>query len=128
MVSSIGLLAALPWLDRSPVRSCVFRPVWKWLTLGLVVDFFVLMWAGAMPAEGVYLWIARAGTLYWFAYLLVLAPLVGIYEVPKKLPKDIHEFEAMKRSGEIRFLPFSLPDPWRTIRRQMGSAQLAPVE
>lgn len=128
MVSSIGLLAALPWLDRSPVRSCVFRPVWKWLTLGLVVDFFVLMWAGAMPAEGVYLWIARAGTLYWFAYLLILAPLVGIYEVPKKLPKDIHEFEAMKRSGEIRFLPFRLAGPWRTIRKPMGSAQLAPAE
>jgi len=108
MVSAIGLLAAMPWLDRSRVRSCVFRPVWKWLTLLFVVNFFVLTWVGAMPAEGIYVWIARVGTLYWFAYLLVLAPLVGIYEKPKRLPADIHEFEAMKATGEIRFLPFPI--------------------
>ena len=116
MVSSIGLLAAMPLLDRSPVRSCVFRPVWKWLTLALVVDFFVLMWVGSMPGEGVYILIARIATLYWFVYLLVLAPLVGLLERPKRLPRDIHDFERMKREGEIGFLPFRL---WR--RRRAGS-------
>ncbi len=126
MVASIGLLAALPWLDRSPVRSCVFRPVWKWLTLVFVADFFLLMWVGAMPAEGIYVWLARAGTLYWFAYLLILAPLVGIYEKPKRLPRDIHEYEEMKARGEIRFLPFPL---WpRRRRKAPGSAQPQPAE
>ena len=108
MVASIGLLAALPWLDRSPVRSSVFRPIWKWLTLAFVANFFVLMWVGSMPAEGIYILIARAGTLYWFAYLLIFAPLVGIYEIPKRLPRDIHEYEHMKAQGKIRFLPFPL--------------------
>lgn len=105
MVASVGLLAALPWLDRSPVRSCVFRPIWKWLTLLFVVDFLVLMYVGAKPAEGVYVIIAQVGTVYWFAYLLILAPLVGLFERPSRMPKDIHEYEEMKRSGEIRFFP-----------------------
>jgi len=126
MVSSIALLAALPWLDRSPVRSSVFRPVWKWLTLLFVADFFMLMWAGAMPAEGIYVWIARVGTLYWFAYLLVLAPLVGRYEKPNRLPRDIHDYEAMKQRGDIRFLPFPLPRLGR--RRDVGDQQAAPAE
>lgn len=111
MVASIGVLAFLPWLDRSRVRSCVFRPIWKWLTLLLVVDFFVLMYVGAMPAEGVYVTIAQIATVYWFVYFLVLAPLVGMYEKPSRMPRDIHEFEDMKASGEIRFLPFPLRMP-----------------
>jgi ubiquinol-cytochrome c reductase cytochrome b subunit len=111
MVASIGLLAALPWLDTSRVRSCVFRPIWKWLTLAFVLNFFVLMYVGAKPAEGAYVWVARVGTLYWFAYLLILAPVVGLLEKPKRLPRDIDEFQAMKRSGEVRFLPFTVPVP-----------------
>ncbi len=111
MVASIGLLAALPWLDTSRVRSCVFRPIWKWLTLAFVLNFFVLMYVGAKPAEGAYVWVARVGTLYWFAYLLILAPVVGLLEKPKRLPRDIDEFQAMKLSGEVRFLPFTVPVP-----------------
>ena len=41
--------------------------------------------------------------------------LVGIYGVPKPLPRDIHEYEEMKRRGEIHFLPLPLP---RGQRRQ----------
>ncbi len=127
MVASIGLLAALPWLDRSKVRSCVFRPVWRWLTLAFVVDFFVLMWVGAKPAEGIYVLIAQVGTAYWFIYLLILAPLVGKYEKPKRLPNDIHEFEDMKRRGEIRFLPFPLW-PSGARRRNEEGAAVTPAE
>jgi ubiquinol-cytochrome c reductase cytochrome b subunit len=48
---------------------------WFWL---FVVDFFVLMWAGAMPAEGIYPYIALIGSAYWFAYFLVILPLLGV--------------------------------------------------
>ncbi|MEM7746858.1 MAG: cytochrome b N-terminal domain-containing protein [Pseudomonadota bacterium] len=120
MVASIGLLAALPWLDTSRIRSCVFRPVWKWLTLLFVVNFFVLMYVGAMPAEGVYVWVARIATVYWFMYLLVLAPVVGLIEAPKRLPANINEYERMKKSGEIRFLPFRWPALNRSARDRKG--------
>jgi ubiquinol-cytochrome c reductase cytochrome b subunit len=126
MVASIGVLAFLPWLDTSRIRSCVFRPIWKWLTLGLVADFFLLMYVGAQPAEGIYVTLAQLGTLYWFAYFLVLAPVVGLVEKPKQMPKDIHEFEEMKQAGKIRFLPFPLP-ALRRPRRQPEASQSYPI-
>ena len=46
MFASILLLFFLPWLDRSPVRSGHYRPVFKRFFWLLVVDVFVLGWAG----------------------------------------------------------------------------------
>ena len=42
-----------------------YRPMFKWWFWIFVVNFFVLMWAGAMPAEGIYPYIAldRLGLL-----------------------------------------------------------------
>ena len=90
MVSAIGILAFLPWLDTSKVRSSVFRPIWKQFTWILVGDFFLLMYCGAMPAEGVYIMLSRVGTAYWFIYFLVLAPVVGWKERPLLVPDSIH--------------------------------------
>ncbi len=78
-----------------------------------------------MPAEGAYVIVARVATIYWFLYLLVLAPVIGLVEKPARLPVDIHEYEEMKRSGEIRFLPFRLisPSPSEKAPADNGEAQ-----
>jgi ubiquinol-cytochrome c reductase cytochrome b subunit len=55
------------------------------------VDFVVLMWAGAMPAEGIYPYIALAGAAYWFAYFLVILPLLGVIEKPEPMPATIED-------------------------------------
>jgi len=102
MVSSIGILALLPWLDMSKVRSCVFRPIWKQFVFLFVLDFFVLMYVGAMPAEGIYLLISRVGTAYWFAFFLIIAPLVALTEKPLPMPGSIHEYEQWKKEGRIK--------------------------
>ena len=44
MGGAIVSFAALPWLDRSHVRSCRYRPIWKWCVWLFVIDFFVLMY------------------------------------------------------------------------------------
>jgi len=90
MVSAIGVMGLLPWLDTSKIRSNVFRPIWKQFTWFLVGDFFLLMYVGAMPAEGLWIWLGRIGTGYWFLYFLVLAPVVGWLEKPRTLPEAIH--------------------------------------
>jgi ubiquinol-cytochrome c reductase cytochrome b subunit len=56
-----------------------------------VVNFFVLMWAGAMPAEGIYPIIALIGATYWFAFFLVILPLLGVFEKPLPQPATIEE-------------------------------------
>jgi ubiquinol-cytochrome c reductase cytochrome b subunit len=91
MFGSIIVLALVPWLDTSRVRSGRYRPmfkVWFWL---LVADFFLLMWCGAMPAEQPYTIISQLGTLYWFAFFLVILPLLGVIEKPLPQPKSIQE-------------------------------------
>jgi ubiquinol-cytochrome c reductase cytochrome b subunit len=102
MVSSIAILGLLPWLDLSKIRSSVFRPIWKQFVFLFVLDFFILMYVGGMPAEGIYLLIGRVGTAYWFLFFLIIAPLVSLIEKPLPMPNSIHEFEQWKKLGKIK--------------------------
>jgi ubiquinol-cytochrome c reductase cytochrome b subunit len=102
MVSSIAILGLLPWLDLSKIRSSVFRPIWKQFVFLFVLDFFVLMYVGGMPAEGIYLLIGRVGTAYWFLFFLIIAPLVSLIEKPLSIPNSIDEFEQWKKQGRIK--------------------------
>ncbi|MBU8546335.1 MULTISPECIES: cytochrome b [Roseomonadaceae] len=89
MFGSIAVLFVLPWLDTSPVRSMRFRPIAKWALYLWLVAFFVLMWAGGKPAEEPYVTISRIATAYYFAYFLVVLPLLGRLERPLSLPESI---------------------------------------
>src|SRR6056297_2998017 len=82
MFGAIVVLALAPWLDTSRVRSGRYRPTFKLFFWGFVANFFVLMWAGGMPAEGLVPTISLIGTIYWFAYFLVILPLLGVIETP----------------------------------------------
>ena len=89
MFGSLVLLAALPWFDTSPVRSCRYRPIYKWFVYLFAINFVVLGYVGGKPAEGWYLVVAKLSTLYYFAHIIVITPLVSIFETPKKLPYSI---------------------------------------
>ena len=91
MFGSIFILMALPWLDSSKVRSSVFRPLNKIFFWVLVVDVLALGYVGAMPAEGLYLIVARVGTLYYFAHFLVVLPILSRVEKTQPLPLSITE-------------------------------------
>ena len=91
MFGAIAVMALAPWLDTSSVRSGRYRPMFKvWFAL-LVVDFIILMWVGARPAEGIYPYIALIASAYWFAYFLVILPLLGVIEKPLAQPETIEE-------------------------------------
>ncbi len=91
MFGSIAVMAVVPWLDTSRVRSGRYRPRFKWWFWLLVLDFFVLMWCGAMPAEQPYVTISQIAALYWFAYFLVILPVLGLVEKPLPQPATIEE-------------------------------------
>ncbi|WP_342361218.1 cytochrome b [Terrarubrum flagellatum] len=88
MFGSIAILAFLPWIDTSRVRSMDYRPVAKVFFWAFVIDAILLGWLGAKPAEGGYIIMARICTFYYFAYFAILLVL-GLFETPKKLPASI---------------------------------------
>ncbi|NWG70694.1 MAG: cytochrome b N-terminal domain-containing protein [Parvularculaceae bacterium] len=98
MFGSIGVLFILPWLDTSKVRSMRYRPtaqLWFFLFVACCIG---LGYLGSQPAEGVYVVWAQILTAYYFAFFLIILPLLGIIEKPKPLPKSINE-AVLKKSG-----------------------------
>ena len=91
MFAAIGVLFILPWLDRSPVRSASFRPIFKIFFWVLLADCVMLTYLGAKPPEGIYVVLSRLGTLYYFFHFLILLPGLSIFETPKPLPRSISQ-------------------------------------
>ncbi len=91
MFGAIVVMALAPWLDTSSVRSGRYRPMFKWWFWVFAANFMLLMWVGARPAEGIYPYIALIGATYWFAYFLVILPLLGVIEKPDAQPATIEE-------------------------------------
>lgn len=89
MFGSIIVLLFLPWLDRSPVRSARFRPIYKQFFWVFLANCFVLGYVGSKPAEGVWIPIGQAATAYYFAHFLIILPLLSFLERPKPLPASI---------------------------------------
>ncbi len=91
LFASLFILIALPWLDRSKVRSAIFRPIYKNFFWLLILDVLVLGYMGAMPAEGVYLLIARIATGYYFLHFLAILPFLSSVEKTDPIPMSISE-------------------------------------
>jgi ubiquinol-cytochrome c reductase cytochrome b subunit len=108
MFGAIGVLFVIPWLDTSKVRSMRYRPTMRTFFIIFVVVGMILGWCGAqLPDAPVigdfktfilidgdlnsYLWLTRFATLYYFAFFLIIMPLVGLRETPKPIPATISD-------------------------------------
>jgi ubiquinol-cytochrome c reductase cytochrome b subunit len=108
MFAAIGILFVLPWLDTSKVRSMRYRPTMKVFFILFVIGGMGLGWCGAQlpdaPVIGTfktfvlidgdlntYLWLTRLLTLYYFAFFLVIMPIVGLRETPLPVPASVSE-------------------------------------
>ena len=89
MFAAIAVLFVLPWLDRSPVRSASFRPIYKIMFWVFLLDCVALTYLGAMPAEGIYVVLSRLCTVYYFFHFIILLPALSIIETPRSLPRSI---------------------------------------
>ncbi len=101
MFGSIGLLFLVPWLDTSPVRSCKFRPVYRWFLGLLVVACVVLGAVGAHRPEGIWVLLGRLGTIYYFLHFLVILPVLGKLERPLPLPESISKAVLPRGGGPL---------------------------
>jgi ubiquinol-cytochrome c reductase cytochrome b subunit len=92
MFSAILVWFFLPWLDKSPVRSADYRPMYrKFFWFGLIPAMLVLFWCGGAPAEEPYVMLSQLATLYYFAHFLIIVPIVSSIERPDPLPFSITE-------------------------------------
>jgi ubiquinol-cytochrome c reductase cytochrome b/c1 subunit len=89
MFSAILVLAFLPWLDTARTRSSKYRPLAKQFFWMFVVVCVLLGYLGAKPPEGVYVIAGRILTLCYFAYFVILLPLLSRIEKPRLLPNSI---------------------------------------
>jgi ubiquinol-cytochrome c reductase cytochrome b subunit len=91
MFSSILLLFFLPWIDKSPVRSGAYRPVFKRFFWLLVVDVIILGWAGGGAPNPFRNVVSQLAAAYYFLHFLVILPLVSAFEKPLPLPRSISD-------------------------------------
>jgi ubiquinol-cytochrome c reductase cytochrome b subunit len=92
MFSSILVWFFLPWLDRSPVRSGHYRPLFrKFFWFGLIPSEVVLFYCGGSNPEVPYLMLSQLAATYNFLHFLVILPLVSAIERPEPLPFSITE-------------------------------------
>lgn len=108
MFGSIAILFVVPWLDTSKVRSAVYRPLFKLFFWLFVINAIFLGWLGSRPAEGVYTLMAQFGTLYYFAFFIVIMPVLGLIETPKRLPNSITEAVLEKNEGKAEIAPVEI--------------------
>jgi len=80
MVAAILILLLLPIINTSEIRSSKFRPIFGIGYWFLVSDFLLLGWIGQKPVETPYIEIGMGLTFFYFAFLLVLLPLIGLIE------------------------------------------------
>jgi len=109
LFGSIIILAFLPWLDTSKVRSARYRPLYRqffWVFFAVCIG---LGWLGAKPAEGGYVLAARVLTTYYFAHFIIILPLLGIFEKTKPLPNSISE--SVLKEGVPIGAPAPAPSP-----------------
>jgi ubiquinol-cytochrome c reductase cytochrome b subunit len=105
MFGAIVVIFLLPWLDTSKVRSTRYRPTAKIFFWIFLVTCLILGWCGAqLPDDMVfsvgeradgsaiglnYVWLTRIVTAMYFAYFLIVLPLLGLIEKPLPIPPSI---------------------------------------
>jgi ubiquinol-cytochrome c reductase cytochrome b subunit len=104
---AVFMLFLLPWLDTSKVRSMRYRPTARIYFFIWIVACLALGWCGSQEPQGHVIpgvtgptlidydinsvtWLSRISALYYFAYFLVITPLLGMRETPLPVPDTIY--------------------------------------
>lgn len=81
-------LFILPWLDRSPVRSARYRPVYRSMLMIFFASIAVLGYCGHHPVTPALTLLGRVAAAIYFSFFFFL-PFIHRCEKTKPLPEDI---------------------------------------
>ncbi|MGI8839852.1 MAG: cytochrome b [Caulobacteraceae bacterium] len=104
---AILMLFILPWLDRSKVRSMRYRPTARLYFFIWIAASLALGWCGSQEPQGAVIpgvvgptlidydinsvtWLSRVAAAYYFAYFLIITPLLGLRETPLPVPDSLY--------------------------------------
>lgn len=89
MGAAVIILFAVPWLDRSKVRSIRYKGMLSKIALGVFTIAFVLLtYYGLQPPSGLGTLISRVGTVIYFAFFLLM-PFYTSIEKTKPEPERV---------------------------------------
>ncbi len=89
MVLAVALPFALPWLDRSRVKSIRYRGWIYRLALTLfVISFIALGYLGLKPADTVYVYLAQFFSVIYFSFFLLM-PYYSSIDKTKPVPDRV---------------------------------------
>ncbi|MFL6659358.1 MAG: cytochrome bc complex cytochrome b subunit [Massilia sp.] len=92
--SSVMIIAALPWLDHSPVKSIRYRPDWhKYMFLVFGLSFLTLGYLGTQLPTDTFTMISQVCTLLYFSFFLLMPwwSAMGTFKpVPKRVTFHPH--------------------------------------
>ncbi len=112
MFGAIIIWFFMPWLDRHPVRSGHYRPVFRWFFFVYLFSFILLGYVGSQPADAAMhaagltiplIYIGRLAAIYYFAYLLVVLPVLSKKERALPLPASIYDY-TKEKYGQIEIV------------------------
>ena len=118
MGAAIAVLFALPWLDRSAVRSVRYRgPMFKWALFVFVLAFIGLAILGTKPVSPIATVFARIFSALYFGFFLLL-PVISCVDTTKQVPDRLTEatIPLAKREGVH----------WRLFERAILAVQASP--
>ena len=98
MFGAILMLAFLPWLDTAKTKSSRYRPLAKQFFWIFVVVCVLLGYLGAQPPEGIYVIAGRILTFCYFAYFLIVLPMLSRIEKPRPVPNSIAD-DVLAKTG-----------------------------
>jgi ubiquinol-cytochrome c reductase cytochrome b subunit len=107
LAGALAMLFLLPWLDHSKVKSMRYRPTYRMFFGVWIVASLALGWCGSQEPDGQVIpgftgpvfidydinsvtWLSRISALYYFAYFLVITPILGFTEKTRPVPDSLY--------------------------------------
>ena len=90
MGASVVIIAFLPWLDRSPVKSIRYKgPIFKTALVIFIISFVILGYLGVKPPSPLYTAVSQVCSVLYFAFFLLM-PWYSQLDKCKPVPERVN--------------------------------------
>ena len=90
MGASVVIIAFLPWLDRSPVKSIRYKgPIYKTALVIFIISFVILGYLGVKPPSPLFTAVSQICSVLYFAFFLLM-PWYSQLDKCKPVPERVN--------------------------------------